>query len=81
VSKDLEALPAGYDHGEAYDRYVQAREQTVDYLLTLVPDVKKLLTASQRRKLPMQVSNFLDERVLKFMRSSSAGEGGMYFIR
>lgn len=81
VSKYLEALPEGYDRDEAYSHYVKAREQTVDYLLTLVPDVRTLLTASQKRKLPIQVSNFLDDRVLKFMRSSSAGDASMYFIR
>jgi hypothetical protein len=59
--------------------YVHAREQTVDYLLTLVPDVNKLLTASQHRKLPSYVANYLDMRVLKFLRSSSAGNGSMYF--
>lgn len=74
VSKYLESLPDGYSQGAAYDRYVSARERTVDYLLTLVPDAKKVLTASQRRKLPMQISNYLDERVLKFLRSSTAGD-------
>jgi hypothetical protein len=81
VSRYLEALPEDYDGEEAYERYVTAREKTVDYLMTLVPDVKKLLTASQKRKLPMQISNYLDARVLKFLRSSSSGDGGPFFIR
>ena len=81
VSKYLESLPDDYSHGEAYDRYVSARERTVDYLLTLVPDVKRVLTAPQRRKLPMQVANYLDERVLRFLRSSTAGDGGSVIIR
>jgi hypothetical protein len=81
VSKYLEALPDGYARGEAYARYVSARERTVDYLLTVVPDAKRLLTASQRRKLPMQISNYLDERVLKFLRSSSSGDGGPVIVR
>ena len=81
VSRYLESLPEDYDDEEAYCRYVRAREQTVDYLLTLVPDVRKLLSASQKRKLPMQISNYLDDRVLKFLRSSSAGDGAPYFIR
>ena len=71
----LAALPEVYQHGEAYARYVSARERTVDYLLTLVPDAKGVLTASQQRKLPLQISNFLDRRVLQFLRSSSAGDG------
>jgi hypothetical protein len=81
VSRYLESLPEGYDGDEAYERYVTAREKTVDYLLTLVPDVRTLLTPSQKRKLPMQISNYLDTRVLKFLRSSSSGDGGPFFIR
>ncbi|MES2522370.1 MAG: TonB-dependent receptor [Gemmatimonadota bacterium] len=81
VSRYLEGLPEDYDGDEAYDRYVTAREKTVDYLVTLVPDVKTLLTGSQKRKLPMQIANYLDVRVLKFLRSSSAGNGEPFFIR
>jgi hypothetical protein len=81
VARYLESLPNDYDGGEAYERYVAAREQTVDYLMTLVPDVKKLLTGSQKRKLPMQITNYLDVRVLKFLRSSSSGDGAPFFIR
>jgi hypothetical protein len=77
----LASLPADFSHGEAYDRYVKARERTVDYLLTLVPGAKNVLTASQRRKLPMQISNYLDERVLKYLRSSTAGDNGSVVIR
>ena len=74
VSRALEALPDDYSHAVAYAQYVQAREQTVDFLMTLVPDVKKLLTGTQKRKLPLQIANYLDVRVLKFLRSSSSGE-------
>jgi hypothetical protein len=78
VSVYLAALPENYQHREAYDRYVSARERTVDYLLTLAPDAKSLLTASQLRKLPLQISNFLDRRVLQFLRSSTAGDGSPF---
>ena len=81
IGRYLAALPAMYSTREAYDRYVSAREHTVDFLLTLVPDAKAVLTPRQRRKLPMQVANFLDERVLKFLRSSSAGDGSSVVIR
>ena len=81
VSRFLEALPENYNGTAAYDRYVTAREQTVDYLITLVPDVKKLLTGTQKRKLPIQITNYLDERVLRFLRSSSSGDGAPFFIR
>jgi hypothetical protein len=74
VANYYASLPSDYSQTAAYDRYVSARERTVDYLITLVPQAKALLTASQRRRLPAQVANFLDERVLKFLRSSSAGD-------
>jgi hypothetical protein len=75
VSLYLASLPDTYQHREAYDRYVSARERTVDFLLTLAPQAKSLLTASQQRQLPLQISNFLDRRVLQFLRSSTAGDG------
>jgi len=74
VAGYLAALPAAYQRGEAYAQYVSARERTVDYLMTLVPSAKGLLTPSQQRKLPLQISNFLDLRVLRFLRSSTAGD-------
>ena len=81
VSRNLEVLDEGYDRDLAYAQYVKAREKTVDYLITIVPHVKSLLTASQRRKLPIQIMNYLDVRVLKFLRSSSSGDGSMFFYR
>jgi hypothetical protein len=81
AGRELAALPNAYSTGEAYARYVSARERTVDFLLTLVPSAKGVLTASQRRKLPVQVANFLDERVLKFLRSSTAGDGRSVVVR
>jgi hypothetical protein len=75
ASRELAAVPDNYDHGDAYRRYVRARERTVDYLLTLIPDAKSVLTAKQRRRLPLQIANFFDERVLRFLRSSSSGDG------
>lgn len=78
----LDTLPADYDHDDAYAVYREAREKTVDYLLTIVPSVKKLLTAEQRRRLPIQILNYLDPRVLKALRSASTGEGASaIFIR
>jgi hypothetical protein len=81
VSNYLASLPDRYSGGEAYSRYVSAREKTVDYLLTLAPEAKNVLTGAQRRKLPPQISNYLDERVLKFLRSSSAGDAGPLIVR
>jgi hypothetical protein len=78
VATYLSALPVGYDRGGAYARYVSARERTVDYLLTLVRDAKGVLTESQQRRLPLQISNYLDRRVLEFLRSSTAGDSSPY---
>jgi hypothetical protein len=81
ASRYFAGLPDNYDHGTAYREYVRARERTIDYLLTLVPGAKGVLTASQRRKLPPQISNYLDERVLRFLRSSSAGDASAVIVR
>lgn len=53
----------------------------MDYLIGIAPDLRGLLTADQKRKLPSIILNYLDDRVLKFLRSSSAGDGGAFFIR
>ncbi len=81
IAAHLASLPDSYSQREAYDQYVSARERTVDYLLVLVPDAKGVLTAPQRRRLPMQISNYLDTRVLKFLRSSTAGDNSGVVIR
>ncbi len=81
VSKALEMEPETYSHGDAYSQYVVAREQTMDYLIAMAPAVRDLLSPAQTRKLPSIILNYLDDRVLKFLRSSSAGDGGNFFIR
>jgi hypothetical protein len=81
VGAYLASLPAEYSTADAYERYVSARVRTVDFLLTLVPDAKAVLTPAQRRKLPKQVANFLDERVLKFLRTSTAGDASAVVLR
>ncbi|MCC6244591.1 MAG: hypothetical protein IT353_17235, partial [Gemmatimonadaceae bacterium] len=81
ISKYLESVPNAYDRDETYGRFTEAREKTVDYLLTMVPDVKKLLTGAQKRRLPSQINNYLDTRVLKFLRSSSSGDISPFMIR
>jgi hypothetical protein len=76
VARMLAELPESYRRGEAYERYVSAREATVDYLIGLVGPAKGVLSAGQRRRLPPQIANYLDRRVLEFLRSSSAGDLG-----
>jgi hypothetical protein len=74
VGKYLAALPADYSTGDAFAKYSEARARTVDYLITLVPTVKRILTPAQSRRLPPLVSNYLDERVLHFLRTSTVGD-------
>jgi len=76
AAKLLAELPDRYDRDLAYDRYIDAREQSVDILMKIVPDVKKLLTDAQYRILPTSVAGFLDKRTLKGIRSGTAGGGG-----
>ena len=77
----LGALPDEYDQGAAYSRYLAARRASVDLLADLSPDVKGLLTAEQRRKLPAIVASHLEPRYLASIRSGTAsfttGMGGM----
>jgi hypothetical protein len=80
VSNSLAALGESYDTRSAYGYYLRARERTVDYLLTLVPGARGILSASQRRKLPPQIANYLDDRVLGFLRSSTTGDNGSFVI-
>jgi hypothetical protein len=73
IAKALATLPDHYDHTAAYYRYRAAREATVDLLLKVVPDVKRLLTAQQRRMLPDIVTSSLDPWYLQSIRSGTAG--------
>jgi hypothetical protein len=79
VAKTLAALPSHYDHDAAYARYKAAREATVDLLLKVVPSVKQLLSADQRRKLPDIVTTSLDPWYLQSIRSGTAGSSGNPF--
>ncbi len=79
IAKELALLPDHYDHNAAYARYRAAREATVDFLLEIVPGVKRLLTAEQRRMLPDIVTSSLDTWYLQSIRSGTAGSGGNPF--
>ncbi|MEQ1690419.1 MAG: TonB-dependent receptor [Gemmatimonas sp.] len=76
VATRLAALPDDYRHDEAYLLYRQAREASIDLLITVAPTVKALLTKVQRRKLPGFVASALDTRYLSNIRSGTAGIGG-----
>jgi hypothetical protein len=74
VGRYFANLPAKYDEGEAYDRYITARRAQVDMMIQIAPAIRSLLTKEQRRKLPGQVVNVLDPRYLVSIRNGT----GMY---
>jgi hypothetical protein len=76
VAKYLASLPDHYDRDDAYHRYKKAREASVDMLIKLAPDIKRLLKPEQRRKLPSLVASYLDTRYLASIRSGTAGAQG-----
>ncbi|AMW03801.1 TonB-dependent receptor [Gemmatimonas phototrophica] len=76
IATQFAALPDGYDKDRIYFQYVRAREASIDMLRGYAPQVKKLLTAQQFRKLPPFIALALDDRYLKTIRSGTAGGGG-----
>jgi hypothetical protein len=75
VAKYLATLPREYDQGEAYGRYKEAREASVDLLIRAAPSIDGLLTPDQKRKLPAFVASYLDTRFLASIRSGTSGPG------
>jgi hypothetical protein len=71
VAKYLAGLPAHFDEGAAYDRYLLARHAQIDMLIHLVPAIRTLLSDEQRRKLPPQIVNVLDPRYLVSVRNGT----------
>ena len=76
IAVQFAALPDGYDRDRIYFQYVRAREASIDILRGYAPQVKKLLTHDQRRRLPQFIALALDDRYLKTIRSGTAGGGG-----
>ena len=76
IATQFAALPDGYEKERIYAQYVRAREASIDILRGYAPQVKRLLTAEQRRKLPQFIALALDDRYLKTIRSGTAGGGG-----
>ncbi len=73
ITRYFAGLPDRFDEGAAYDRYRHGREASVDLLLKLSPEIRGLLTAEQRRKLPAIVASYLDPRYLEAIRSGTSG--------
>lgn len=76
IATQFAALPDGYEKDRIYAQYVRAREASIDILRGYAPQVKKLLSAEQRRKLPQFIALALDDRYLRTIRSGTAGGGG-----
>ncbi len=78
----LAGLPAHYDEGEAFDRFVRARRAQIDMLLRLSPTIRELLTPQQMRKLPQLTLNTLDPLYLASVRDGTSlyvGGGSPFF--
>ncbi len=76
IARELADLPDRYNHDQAFSKYRRGREQSVDMLLKVVPEIKGLLTPEQYRMLPAQLAAFMDARTLRALRSGTAGGGG-----
>ena len=74
VATYLAALPKEYSQSEAYAHYREAREASIDLLLSVAPTLKNMLTAEQRRLLPQSLATTLDPKYLKAIRSSTANQ-------
>jgi hypothetical protein len=75
IAKSFADMPAAYDQGEAYARYREGREASVDLLIKVVPLVRGMLTPAQMRKLGF-LAQFMDTRYLAYVRSGTASGGG-----
>jgi hypothetical protein len=71
VGRYFAGLPTRFDEELAYDRYLEARRAQIDMLIRIVPVIRSLLTAEQRRKLPPQIVNVLDPRYLVSVRNGT----------
>lgn len=74
VARFLSELPDKYSHSDAYGRYRQAREASVDLLIAVAPSIRKMLTDEQVRILPTALLSFMDKRNLQGIRSGSSGD-------
>jgi hypothetical protein len=72
LAKYFAELPDNYDHDVVYDKYMDARKATIDLLMELGPNIKRLLTSEQRRKLPAFIASYLEPRYLASIRSGTA---------
>ena len=82
VARYLAGLPEKYQMERAFDRYLRARRAQFDLLETNVEAISALLSPEQKRKLPAQITNYLDPRFLRLVREGSGiyvSSGGGFF--
>gem|GEM_PF-2826430 len=77
-AKYLAAMPKTYDRTTAQEKLVAAREVVVSYLIQAAPSAKAMLTKGQLRVLPPYLSNMLEPRYLKPMKSGQTGSEFSY---
>lgn len=73
--REMAALPNDYDHARLFDKYIRARQGSVDLLIGFAPRLNQLLTKQQIRKLPQFIAVYLDVRYLASIRNGTAGSG------
>jgi hypothetical protein len=74
VARHFASLGTDYRMGVEYDRYIQARHDQIDFMISVVNALRELLTPAQRRKLSQSTNNMLDPQYLRAMRNGN----GMY---
>lgn len=76
VARHLASLPERYQRAEAYARFLSARRVQVDMLTEVATALQALLTPSQQRKLPPQITQSMDPRFLALVRNGT----GLYVL-
>jgi hypothetical protein len=74
TAKYLAGLPKDYSQSEAYAHYKEARESSIDLLISVAPLIKNMLNSEQKRMLPQSLQTTLDTRYLRAIRSSTANQ-------
>lgn len=80
AAKYLASLPKDYDKREAQRRLVEAREVAVSYLITAVPNVRRLLTKGQLRVMDNSIVQQLEPRYLELLRAGQVGGEFFFFF-
>jgi hypothetical protein len=69
----LEVLPPSFSPGAAYAIYRSARDQSYDLAIAAIPRLEGVLTKEQRERLSTKTLSYLDPRILRWMKVSTAG--------